>query len=702
MNHPISWMRLNLFTLCALLACNLSPELIASEPDLAEPPPDIKEQSEPIAALEAVAELPDGFLQPVAGSQIVNLWANEGGDKVTRNELRASIDPSAVLNSAWDGAEISLFGAGNETVSLNLVLEAPLVDATNISVELTTLNGPDGAAITTRSASGDDLFNFVGRNIELFYIRYLEIKGISTDLFFAGFEYDERHIPERCRRSYNEVGDGFGSWTDRPCHNQIYPDIAVPLELETPFTIPQGTNQSIWGDIYIPKDTPPGEYTGTITLNESGQVTWEVPIRLQVHDFILPDMPAARTMLYFSGESIIDRYLGSDFTYPDRGTATYQQALDLIDTHFQLAHRHGISMIGDINGYTSVEEMGDAWEARLSGELFTPERGYDGIGVGVGNGVYSIGTYESWPWSEGSREDMWTNTDAWVEWFDSQSFETPTDYFLYLLDETDDYQQLQEWATWIEDNPGPGSSLLSFATLDMPTAVSQTPSLDVPTSWMSVGLTDEWRPALDSLENNPDKRTYLYNSNRPATGSFATEDEGVALRVIPWTQYKFDIDRWFYWESTYYSNFQCYGEVEEAFFNVFQQAQTFGCADEISDSLGETGWNYLNGDGVLFYPGTDTRYPDESYGVMGPFASLRLKHWRRGIQDVAYLSLAAEIDPERTAEIVQSIIPSVLWEVGVTDPQDPSYVLSDISWSVDPDVWEAARAELVDVIESSQ
>ena len=43
----------------------------------------------------------------------------------------------------------------------------------------------------------------------------------------------------------------------------------------------------------------------------------------------------------------------------------------------------------------------------------------------------------------------------------------------------------------------------------------------------------------------------------------------------------------------------------------------------------------------------------------------------------------------------------MLWEYGVEDPGDPTWVLTDISWSTDPDDWEAARAELADIIESA-
>jgi len=691
----------NVWLTCALLASLLACSSPSSEPPAAAVdqatasaavPPTVAPAS-PDATASAGQPPASSPLTPLAAGDVAQVWANEGGDKVTRDELRATADPNAVVNSVWDGTTVSLFGARNEVVSFNLVLEAPTTEATDVNVTLTELASPEGATITTRPASGDGVFDYVGRDIELFIVRYLEIKGISTDLFFAGYDYDERHIPERCRRPYDEEdGTGSGGWEDRPCHNKRYPEIAVPIELAAPFTIPAGTNQSIWGDVYIPKTAPAGDYTGTIAVTEDGTLTWQIPICLRVRDFELPDLPNARTMLFYSPENINDRYLGEDNVYPDPGTTVYTQSLQLADRHFQLVHRHKISLI---DGYTEIEWMGDAWTSRLSGELFTAAQGYAGVGAGLGNNVYSIGTYGTWPWQEGTQAEMRSNTDAWVNWFDGQSFAASTDYFLYLIDESDDYAQIEQWADWINDNPGPGGRLMSMATTPLPTAAANTPALDIPTSWYSVGLTDEWRDAADSYRADPDKRFYLYNSNRPGSGSFAIEDEGVALRELAWGQYKMEVDRWFYWEATYYNNDQ--GNTGQT--NVFQQAQTYGDYEAFDDVLGETGWNYLNGDGVLLYPGIDTRFPADSYGVMGPFASLRLKHWRRGIQDVDYLTMAAAIDPARTAEIVAEVIPTVLWECGVSDPEDPTWLLADISWSVDPDDWEAARAELADIIE---
>ena len=173
-----------------------------------------------------------------------------------------------------------------------------------------------------------------------------------------------------------------------------------------------------------------------------------------------------------------------------------------------------------------------------------------------------------------------------------------------------------------------------------------------------------------------------------------TDDDGVGLRVNPWAQFKHGLDRWFVWESTYYRNFQG-GQGDT---DVFTSAHTFGSDLRNDPVYGRNGVLYANGDGVLLYPGTDTVFPNSSYGVRGPFASLRLKHWRRGLQDVEYLALAQAIDPNATRAIINRVVPRVMWEYGVTNNADPTYVYTDISWSTDPDVWEQARRDLAAII----
>ena len=626
-----------------------------------------------------------------AESNLSAVWANDGGDKVTRRELRATKSATSVHNSVWDGRAIRVFGGRNEVVSFNLVLEAGANSARRVSVSLERLDGAGGASIGTARRLANQLFDFRGRNIELFFVRYLQIKGLST---LTWGNYDERHVPERFRRSHDLMGIARGGWTDRPDANTYYPDIAVPLELVDRFGVPATTNQSIWCDIVIPKDAKPGTYRGAVTIKEGNTETWRVPVELTVRGFTLPDTPAQPVFLQLGYADVNHRYLGEK--YPSEAFAGAVHRIR--DRHFMLAHRHKIDLI-DANLGPAVwteDAPRPEWRRRLSGELFTAANGYDGPGVGVPNGVFSIGTYESWSWRDKGQAEMIAHSNRWAGWF-GQHF-PKLEYFLYLADESTDTARMEKWAEWVRGNPGAGSAMRTLATVSLPVAIAKVPMLDIPTSSLLVGPTRKWEMALQELRRDPRKRFFMYNGARPACGSLALEDDGIALRLNGWVHFKKGVDRWFYWESTYYNNFQ--GGTGET--NVFQRAQTFGGTPQASDVYGLTGWNYTNGDGVLFYPGTDRLYPTDSYDLTGPIASLRLKHIRRGIQDGDYLTLAAAANPARVQALVERMIPKVLWENGVDNPVDPTYTHTAVSWSSDPDVWEKARRELADIIEGQR
>ncbi|PJC37461.1 hypothetical protein CO046_00415, partial [Candidatus Peregrinibacteria bacterium CG_4_9_14_0_2_um_filter_53_11] len=623
------------------------------------------------------------ILPPASGGALSAVWAQEGGTKVPQEVLLARTDPAKTRNSVWNGEQVSLFGGRNEVVNFALMLESADSTANNLSVVFNELAGPNGARISTTSTA--DLFNWTQRDIELFHVGYLPIKGLSG---FCCAKYDERHIPEDLQRPYDPAnGIGTGGWTDRPYHDLSYPDIAAPLEVKTPFSIKRGQSQEIWVDIYIPKDLPAGRYTGSISVMQSGSTIAQLPIEVEVKNFTLPDTPSSKTMVVISDANINTRFLGESYpSAPDLVAASE----DIINEFFKLAHRHKISLIGAES--TRFDRPLDDWIPRLSGALFTALNGYRGPGEGVGNNVYSIGTYSSWVWKGQGEEVMQQKADAWESWFQANA--PSVERFLYLIDESDDYALIDKWARWIENSPGPGKNLLSFATVWIGDAMESMPHLDIAASTLGIVETQPAQQAADYLTGRSDKRLYMYNGSRPAQGSFQMEDDGVALRELAWGQYKKNVDRWFYWESTYYNNYQAGAGNTD----LFHTAHTFGGDARFDPSLGRTGANYSNGDGVLFYPGTDTVFPQDSLGLDGPLASLRIKFWRRGIQDVDYLTLAKAKDPVRTAEIVNRIVPKVLWEYGVDDPSDPTWKRTPISWSTDPDVWEQARAELAALI----
>jgi hypothetical protein len=622
-------------------------------------------------------------LSTTAFSQgLSEIWANDGGEKIPQEDMRATPDRTKVYNTVWDGNRITVFGGRNEVVSFNVILEAGHGTASNVAVTFKQLSSGAGQ-ITSFSAKGDGVFNWTQRPIELFYVRYLQIRGLSKVSYGT---YDERHIPTRFRRPWSGNGAGSGTWYDRPDHDKHYPEIAVPLELVPTFTIAGGQSQSIWVDIYIPKTTTPGAYDGNLIVQENGTEVKTIPVQLRVCNIMLPDTPSAKTMLFYS-------YLDIDKRYGSNGSRSQL----IRDRHFQLAHRHRISLIGDNTTECGnpVNKPCPEWIPRLDGSLFTPSRGYDGPGSNTGNGIYSIGTYGGWDWQSGGQSAMWQHTDAWATWF-GQNF-PQTDYFLYLIDESPDTAQIESWASWILKNPGPGRQVRSMATIDLPTAASRCPSLDIPTSTLATGVPQNWQGAADRYTSDPRKQFWVYNGHRPATGSFATEDDGVALRQLAWAQFKKHIQRWFFWAATYYNDYQ--GGRGET--NVFQTAETFGGAPTSDSIVGETGWNYSNGDGVLMYPGTEVMFPSDSYGVNGPFASIRMKEWRRGIQDVDYLTMAAAMDPAAVRSLVNTMVPKALWDFGVDNPSDPSYVHADLGWPNNPETWERARAQMALLIGGS-
>ncbi|MFL6449729.1 MAG: glycoside hydrolase domain-containing protein [Bryobacteraceae bacterium] len=628
-----------------------------------------------------------------APTNISGVWANEGGDKVAQDELRATKHvenkTGTILNRAWDGTRIKLSGAENEVVSFNLVLEAANAPAAKVTVEFDKLSGPNGALIQSRPTSGNGVFSWVNRPIELFYARYQKIEGLS----FFGYGKDESQIPVRFRAANHK-------WTDRPDHDKMYPDALVPLELVKTFSIARSQNQSIWADIYIPKAAAAGAYTGAVVVRENGVSTRSIPVQLTVSNFSLPDVPAAKTLAFLDNSDIEWRYETGHGGYAQWDHPGGRHVQAVMDRYFQLFHRHKIATVGQ-NECPPADEPCESSLPRLNGSLYTAAHGYDGPGLNTPTGVFSIGAYGTWgvasygvPEWKNDEKLFREHLDRWARWFSSRL--PGTQYFLYLQDEPgpSDYPKVQKWASWIRADPGPGRAVPSFATLSAVNAQTGVPDLSIAATQAGVGScpstpcnnTELMNKAYDYFtQPGTNRRFWMYNDGRPGVGSSMIEDDGVAFRTFPWAEFKKGIDRWFYWESNVSSNYDTYST-----------ATSWGSRNKFDNSLGMYSDNTpSNGNGLLVYPGTDKDHPANSYGVDGPVATIRLKEWRRGVQDVDYLALAKQIDPAATSQIVSEVLPKALWEYTV---RDPSYVTVPPTWSSNPDDWEAKRAQLATII----
>ncbi|MBV8476289.1 MAG: DUF4091 domain-containing protein [Acidobacteria bacterium] len=601
-----------------------------------------------------------------------------------------------MINRTWDGQTIKLYGARNEVVSFNLVLEAAKTQASSVTVSFNSLTGPGGAAIQTTnqangSNAGSSLFNWVGRNIELFYVRYLQIKGLST---FGWETWPDPVLPARFRQQNN------GGWTSRPDHDKFYPDILVPMELVPTFNIQAGQNQSVWVDVYIPKNAPSGTYIGTVTVREGGAISVSIPVNLTVYSFALPDVPSAKTMEEAGGGSTIQlRWAGPNY---GSNPLPYSRELAIRDAEFRLLHHNKIQPAEQ--PYACLSSDGGALVCsdaakRLNGSAYTQANGYDGPGVNTGDSdAFFLHMYQGWGSSYLlSESKIWSWADSWVSYFQNNLpnvkpvFYTLDEPYGTALDPNTGLTgagDVELWSKWIKADPGPGAGMTTLSTYDMVKAEANMPDVDIPVQGGQAGYDNisNYYAAAKTFSQAP-HQLYFYGGARPSTGSMDTEDDGVAVRELPWAQYKMNEVRYFNWQDTPYSTR-----------NLFEDACTWGTQNTYNASRGMTGpGNPTNGTGSLVYPGTDINNPSDNYGIDGFFASIRLKEWRRGIQDVDYLTLANQQNASAVQSIVGSVVPATLWEVP-NNGGSGGWVTTPISWSSDPDVWENARAQLASII----
>lgn len=172
----------------------------------------------------------------------------ETGNRMADGYGEIGDDDYKKANVVWDSANnsITLMGSRNEVLGVQLVLERLGSSLTNVELTVGDLVGPSGSMI-----SADP-------NVEPFLLHYVK----SSGRYFA--------------------------------------DAAIPLfaPFPTTFDVPDsdhnlaGVNQSVWLDIYVPKDAVPGEYLGQLEVSAdelADPVT--IGVRLKVSVVSIPDYP---------------------------------------------------------------------------------------------------------------------------------------------------------------------------------------------------------------------------------------------------------------------------------------------------------------------------------------------------------------------------------------------------------------------------
>ena len=65
-----------------------------------------------------------------------------------------------------------------------------------------------------------------------------------------------------------------------------------------PFALPRSTSKQVWATIFVPLDTPPGEYSGDIEVRANGALQGTIKINLKVHSFELAESKITHSIYY--------------------------------------------------------------------------------------------------------------------------------------------------------------------------------------------------------------------------------------------------------------------------------------------------------------------------------------------------------------------------------------------------------------------
>src|SRR5258706_1153292 len=240
-----------------------------------------------------------------ASAGVRRVWAVNDGEKVERD---AKNHPAIAQNYVWDGHLVHVFGARNEVVAFQVIVEA---DARGVGALSVRLPGLVSAAdrITYRAPSADPT-DYVGRPIQIFTEHYMLVTTASR----ASWVYDPR--------SAAAPTDPTG-W--KPV--QLVPENARRGLGGFPVAVRSGESQAIWVEVYIDRARSPGLYRGTIEIRADTRRRL-VPIELEVFDFTLPDENSMHAMLFYSS---------------DEPELYHGRNLDA--EYHRLAHRHPVALV---------------------------------------------------------------------------------------------------------------------------------------------------------------------------------------------------------------------------------------------------------------------------------------------------------------------------------------------------------------------
>ena len=220
-------------------------------------------------------------------------WLAEGGEAGMRLAVLHSMDRVGQDQQPSGAQAAEICAARNEWESFQVAVIAGGENLVVTEVGISQLVGPGGARIA-------------GENVQLYREEYVRVRRSTPRAELPPGLYADPLVPfinpttgkpiEPRRREAKRWG--------APVAVTGYDMYALPFEVF------RGQNQPIWVDIHVPADAPAGIYQGTFRVRARNRLSAEVPVKLTVWDFALPDGPTHRN--HFGSFRGVGRYFDAE------------------------------------------------------------------------------------------------------------------------------------------------------------------------------------------------------------------------------------------------------------------------------------------------------------------------------------------------------------------------------------------------------
>jgi hypothetical protein len=442
---------------------------------------------------------------------------------------------------------IRISAARNEFESFQIVIK-PSKELKNIKVIPHSFTGPKGAKI--------EAWNISVRQVE-----YVNIKDPSSP----------------------DVPSG------------AYPD---PLPEMTTMNARPGVNNPIWLTLYVPSDTVPGEYSGTIDITAEGLKKIVVPVRLRVWDFELPKVSTLRTSY--------GCWLDGPFKY--HGAKTLEQKRRIVELYNLEFWRHRIAPTVPYSCYDI--------NAKLENGKVT-----------IDFTDFDIAIQKFFPlFNSFNLPHFGMNDTAGMEFGDNYE-RLKIDYMRQVTEHLVEKGQIAKGYTYIFDEPTEeqydmvrkAAELCRMADQRIKVLLTEQVEDEL------IGYVDIWVPLLSAYDEEKCKARQKAGEevwwyvccapHHPYPNNFI-DYPAIDQRILTWITWRYGVNGILYWSATYWRD------------NPWETAMSYS-------PDGKT--KFGNGDGNLLYP--PVRKPSDEFVDKGPIPSIRWEMIREGMEDYEYFHI---------------------------------------------------------------